>query len=103
MLEFDSKYGKILIAETSRERNDRGSASDNIRKAKQSLTDALDTVKVISQSMMDKMSELAEDMRPEEVKMKLGITFNAETGVVVAKASAEGTIEVEITWKKHTT
>jgi len=60
---------------------------------------ALDKIRRISTKVIDQIRNV--DMRPDEIECKFGIKFNAETGVIFAKASTEGNLEITLTWKNN--
>ena len=72
------------------------SSNDLVVKSTKKFSEALSTVKNISHKVIDSISGMT--VRPDEIELKLGIKFSAEAGVVVAKTSTEGNIELTVKW-----
>jgi hypothetical protein len=63
--------------------------------AREKFQEGLKRLKPIADSVMGTLHELN---NPEEISIEFGITFSAETGVVIASASAEANISVSLKW-----
>lgn len=61
--------------------------------------DALATVRGIAGKIIGQITTLSN--QPDEVECKIGIKFNAEAGVVLAKVSSEGNLELTLKWKNE--
>jgi hypothetical protein len=61
--------------------------------------DALATVRGIAGKIIGQITTLPN--QPDEVECKIGIKFNAEAGVVLAKVSSEGNLELTLKWKNE--
>ena len=57
--------------------------------------EAVAGVRPIAQTILDQLRDLG----PETVTVELGIKFGTEAGVILARAAAEGTCKVTLTWK----
>ena len=66
-----------------------------IATAEKSFEEALAGVRPIAQTILNQFR----DFGPETVTVALGIKFGTEAGVILAKAAAEGTCKVTLTWK----
>jgi Trypsin-co-occurring domain 1 len=67
----------------------------------QKFDDALATLRGIAGKIIGQITDLPN--RPDEVECKIGIKFNAEAGVVLAKMSSEGSLELTLKWKNEKT
>jgi Trypsin-co-occurring domain 1 len=65
-------------------------------RAEESLEAALDQVKPAINAMVGRLRA----MSPDEVSIEFGILLGAETGVIVAKGTAEVHFTVSLTWKR---
>lgn len=65
----------------------------------QKFDDALATVRGIAGKIIGQITTLPN--QPDEVECKIGIKFNAEAGVVVARVSSEGNLELTLKWKNE--
>ena len=65
----------------------------------QKFDDALATVRGIAGKIISQITTLPN--RPDEVECKIGIKFNAQAGVVLAKVSSEGSLELTLKWKNE--
>lgn len=59
---------------------------------------ALGTIKGIARKLVAHIVDIPE--RPDEVECKIGIKFNVEAGIIIAKTSTEGNLEITLKWKK---
>ncbi|MEV6775330.1 CU044_2847 family protein [Streptomyces syringium] len=41
------------------------------------------------------------EARPDEVQIQFGVRLNAEAGAVIAKTSADGHLQVSLTWRRE--
>lgn len=101
LIEIESEYGIILVESAdAKEVMTRGSGTrDAIGViAKQKFEDALRTIKAVSNNIIGKADEFLNS--PDEINIKIGLKFTAEAGVIFAKSSTEGNLEISITWKK---
>jgi hypothetical protein len=71
-----------------------------VTKAKKTFEEALDGLKPVVSAVAARISDLGS---PDEVSVKMAVTFTAEAGIVLSSASAEGSLELSLTWKKTTT
>jgi len=58
---------------------------------------ALQTIRGIAGKLITQITSIPQ--RPDEVECKIGITFNVEAGVIIAKTSTEGNLEITLKWK----
>ena len=65
--------------------------------AMMSFEKATAKLRPIGRAVLDQVKDLG----PCETKVELGIKFSAEAGIILAKASGEGTCKVTLTWKKE--
>jgi hypothetical protein len=101
-IEFESEYGKILVEVEESKRpttRDFSSSDAAIEKSKKKFGASLEVLKNVSTAVIAKLNDVAEDLKPDEVEVKVGLKFTAEAGAIIAKTSVEGNLEVTIKWK----
>jgi len=61
---------------------------------------AIDKAMTVIQSTAQKVNSAIKsiDGQPDHVEVEFGITFDAEVGVILAKASMEASLNVTLTW-----
>lgn len=69
-----------------------------VEKAKQTFNEALDKVKPIAETIIDKLRNLSDS--PDEVEVKFGLKMNAEAGAIIAVAGIEANYEITLKWTK---
>jgi len=67
-----------------------------VARARQTLEQALDQIKPAVSAVLDRLKA----MSPDEVSVEFGLTLGAETGMVVAKGTAEMHFAVTLAWKR---
>jgi hypothetical protein len=71
---------------------------DTVVDAQAKLGEAMETVRLNAQTMIDKVKQLSD--RPDEVEVTFGLKVMGELGnLAVAKAGAEANYTVTLTWK----
>lgn len=97
VVEVDVQENKSAI---SSEQNAGGaiSAPPPIKEIEKTFSDACGGLEPIINSLHTKINELG--VQPDEIELSLGIKLSTEAGVILAKAAAEGSIQVKLTWKK---
>jgi Trypsin-co-occurring domain 1 len=68
-----------------------------VLKAQQSFEDALNTVKPVASTVMNKFKELSAD----DVEVKFGIKLTADAGAVFASIGGEVNYEITLKWSKQ--
>lgn len=66
-------------------------------KAKESLEDALASLK----PALRKVTGLVAELSPERAEVEFGLKVGGETGLIVAKGTAEVNFKVTMTWEKR--
>ena len=67
-----------------------------VKEAAKTLEEALDdTLTPLAHAVLAKLAEL----KPDSAEVTLGLTFTAEAGLVVAKASGEASLQVKLVWQ----
>lgn len=69
-----------------------------INQATDSLTQALEPVKSVAESILKAFS--AFNHAPDEISVELAIKISAEAGVIITKGSVEGNFKINLKWKK---
>ncbi len=59
---------------------------------------AIQAVRIIGDSVVQKMNQLTRP--PNEFSIKVGLKFSGEVGAIIARTSAEGNLELSLTWKQ---
>jgi hypothetical protein len=105
LLEIRSDTGERLIAEVDPDEVDSGdlvlASPDPGRvavRAKDTLERSLDELRPALSALLGKLREAA----PSELNVQFGIKFGGETGVILAKGTAEVNLVVTMTWKDRT-
>lgn len=75
-----------------------GIPESRVRELGESFSDACDDIKKIIDSLSKKISEI--EKKPDEIELSLGIKISSDTGLIIAKVGAEGTLGVKLTWKR---
>ena len=96
----DAELGTIWIEVSSESAMPtRGTSKVGSEATAKKFDDALATVRGIAGKIISQITTLPN--RPDEVECKIGIKFNAEAGVVLAKVSSEGSLELTLKWKNE--
>ena len=67
-----------------------------VARAQESLESALDQIKPAIRAVVGRLRA----MSPDEMTVEFGILLGAETGVIVAKGTAEVHFDVTLTWRR---
>ena len=96
LVEFESEsglqtvsYGPSQILEKS------------IEDSKKAIDRAMDTMRGMAKKTMTTIREIPVTERPTTISVSFGLKLDAEAGAMVAKAGAEASINVTMTWS-HT-
>ncbi|MFK4110879.1 CU044_2847 family protein [Streptomyces sp. NPDC002176] len=94
----DDEGSVVFEAETDLAAPDLELAADDgvVRRAETSLRDALARVR----PALVQVSETVRAMRPDEAEIQFGLKIGGESGVVVAKGTAEVNFAVRVLWKR---
>ncbi len=93
LVEVEQPESKSSVGRVSRE-------DELMQKAQSTFEAALDRVKPIAGTMINKLRSLNEPA--DEVEVKFGIKMSAEAGAIIAAASMEGNYEITLKWKRET-
>ena len=66
-----------------------------VARAAASLEDALDSLRPVVRTVREKLIEMA----PDETTLEFGLVLGGETGIIVAKGTAEVHFTVTLSWK----
>ncbi|WP_046471650.1 CU044_2847 family protein [Allosalinactinospora lopnorensis] len=100
IVRFQNDQGTSVLVETAgsspvmREVGGR----DVFRVADEKFEAILGKIRDLSDLVARELSELASE--PDEIMVELGVSVNAEAEVFIAKASAEGSMKVTLSWGK---
>lgn len=67
-----------------------------IQKASQTFQDALSVVKPVAESLIGKLTNLAQ--RPSEIAVEFGIKLSADAGVLIVASGVEANFKVTLKW-----
>jgi hypothetical protein len=77
-----------------------GAGKKLVKDAGERFDAALDTIRPIATTVVEKVRQLAES--PEEVSVEFGLNLNVKAGVaVLASSQAEAHLQVTLTWKQQ--
>lgn len=104
-VEFQSDYGTVLIEVEDQKPTTRnfGASEKDIEKSEKQFNQSIDVLKNVSSSVISKLNETKDNLKPDEIEVKVGLKFSAELGAIIAKSSMEGNLEVTIKWKNDKT
>ena len=66
--------------------------------AQQSLHKALDPIRPITQSVLDKLRDMPQ--APDRLSVEFGVKLSAETGVIIARGTTEANFTVRVEWDR---
>lgn len=69
-------------------------------KSAEALEKAMGTLRRVSDRVLTTIRSIDAADRPAEVVVEFGLQFDAEAGVLVAKAATQASFKVTLTWKK---
>ncbi|MFI8351402.1 CU044_2847 family protein [Streptomyces sp. NPDC085596] len=95
----DGEGSAVFEAETDLAGPDLELAADDgvVRRAETSLRDALARVR----PALVQISETVRAMQPDEAEVQFGLKIGGESGVVIAKGTAEVNFAVRVLWKRN--
>ncbi|RDG37258.1 CU044_2847 family protein [Streptomyces corynorhini] len=67
-----------------------------VARAETSLREALDRVR----PALAQVSETVRELRPDETEIQFGLKIGGESGVIIAKGTAEVNFAVRVVWKR---
>ena len=102
IVQFETKQGKQVLVEVDEGRALHGEVlaaneSGIAAKAKQSFEDALASVKPGIEAALQSLTNLVS--KPQETEIEFGLKLDAAAGAIFARAGAEATFKVKLTWK----
>lgn len=99
LVEFPLAGGGTVRVEVEEEGIARaGRAGEVVATAQQTLQKALDPIRPIAESVLEKLHGLAET--PDRISVEFGVKLSAETGVIVARGTAEANFTVQLEWNR---
>ena len=103
VIEFSTDYGASVYVEVDEQmEDDRIALGERIvHTAQQTLDSAMESVKPLANTIMNKIKSLNEPA--DEVEVKFGIKMSAELGAVIASGNAEVNYEITLKWNKKLT
>jgi uncharacterized protein YfcZ (UPF0381/DUF406 family) len=75
-----------------------GAGTTVANKTAEQMDEAIGVAKQVAGQAAQQLQTM--DHRPDEVQLKLGLKFVVEAGVIIAKTSTEGNLEITLTWKR---
>jgi hypothetical protein len=103
LIEFPLESGGYVLVEvTESEASDSlgriGREDELLQKSQQTFEAALDGIKPIASTLINKLRSL--NQPADEVQVKFGLKMSAEAGAVIASASIEGNYEITLKWSR---
>ncbi|MCW1100075.1 hypothetical protein OJ963_40510 [Streptomyces sp. RS2] len=71
--------------------------ADLVRRSEEAVDAAMGAIRSMAQRVGDTVSGLP--LRPDQVEVEFGITLDAESGALIAKAAAGASLTVRLTWE----
>lgn len=106
IIEFQLETGQIILVEVSPESTGQGTRNTRVgrnedlhSKAKHSFEKALDVIKPLSNTIVNKFKDLA--VQPDETTLEFGLKLNFSGSLIVASASSEANFKISMKWKKN--
>jgi len=97
LVEYELEDGSTILVEVDLPEAgiERAARGDQIVKAKERFSEALEQIKPVAQTVLSKLGSLSAD----EIGVEFGIKLSAKAGVILASADAEANFTVTLTWK----
>ena len=104
LIQFPMEDGSYILVEVDQPETEDslsriGRADDLLQKTEQTFESALDRVKPIANTIINKLRSL--NQPADEVEVKFGIKMSAEAGAIIASAGVEGNYEITLKWKQN--
>ena len=74
-----------------------GRGSDGILRAAGQFTEHIDCIR---DAAAQTLATFRNQLNPDEIKLSFGIKITAEAGAVIAKSALEGTLGMELVWRR---
>jgi len=102
LAEFTLDDGTTILIDVPDTENPRGferasKGGDLAIKAKQSFSEALDQVKPVAETVMQKLRGLSEPA--DEVEVKFGLKLSVDAGAIVTSVGGEASFEITLKWQ----
>ncbi|WP_375498522.1 CU044_2847 family protein [uncultured Nostoc sp.] len=103
LIQFPLEDGSYILVEVDKPESEDsigriGRQEDLLQKAEQTFETALEGIKPIANTIINKLRTL--NQPANEVEVKFGIKMSAEAGAIIASASIEGNYEITLKWKQ---
>jgi len=99
IVEFPLESGDSILVEVD-EISDRIGLGDEIaEKAKNTFESALNAIKPVANTVINKLHSL--NQPPDEVEVKFGIKMTAGLGAIIASGNGEFNYEITLKWKQE--
>ena len=87
---------KVVVEVDSGDRPQPASKSGKVRDLGTDFAAHLDSIRLAARATL---GSFRDDLRPDGIKLSLGIKLTAEAGAVIAKSALEGNLILELTWR----
>ena len=107
LVEFPLEEGGSVVVEVDEPESEgtiRAARGDTIIKAKETLEEALNSVSLVTKSLVEKLRSIGN--KPDEIEISFGVKLSTVAGAIIASASAEANFDVTMRWtgkKEETT
>ncbi|MFB2768544.1 CU044_2847 family protein [Pelatocladus sp. BLCC-F211] len=103
LIQFPLEDGSYILVEVEQPESEDsigriGREEDILLKTEQTFETALERVKPIANTIINKLRSL--NQPADEVQVKFGIKMSAEAGAIIASASVEGNYEITLKWNQ---
>ena len=99
ILQFRTEKDYSILVEVTEANVDEiqeAAISDTIVQANQSFEEAIDKIRFIGGTIVDRLSTLSQ--RPSEVEVEFSLKMSAESGVIIATGKVEANYTVKLKW-----
>jgi hypothetical protein len=100
IVEFPLESGESILVEVDEPSGDRiGLGDEIVEKAQKTFESALNTIKPVASTIINKVRSLNEPA--SEIEVKFGIKMTAGLGAVIASGNGEVNYEITLKWKQE--
>ena len=99
IVEFPLENGDSILIEVDEQSDRIGLGDEIIEKAQKTFESALNTIKPVASTILNKVRSLNEPAN--EVEVKFGIKMTAGLGAVIASGNGEVNYEITLKWKQE--
>lgn len=103
LVELPSGSGPSILAEVDEDTLEPGLVQaarpgEVVAKAAQTVEEALDRVKPVVATMIEKLHDVSASV--DQISLELGLKVGVKSGFIIAEGTAEANIKLTFTWKR---